>query len=354
VLEILARANIKTFPTGIKHGTITARLEGRNYEITSLRRDISCDGRFATVQYTSDWEEDAKRRDFTINALSLSEDGVIYDYTQGLNDLSRQQIRFIGLAAQRIFEDYLRILRFFRFSAYYDQGPIDQLALQACTEQAHNISQLSGERIRSELFKILLSNKAPAILQIMQQAGILDYILPGAIIHYEILAQLIQLELRLNLQPSALLRLTICCLDMESASLDIVTHLLKLSNKEKTYLDYILTHLPQCNPNSSKAEVKELLRQSGPNYYSAIVLSRWAMSLAGSTLAASINHIFQAMFDLPLSWPTPKFPINGNDLLKQGFSGKDVGKSLQKLINYWVESDYQLTKAELTKLLHTL
>ena len=160
VMRRLKRANIRAVPTGIDHGTITAIVDGRPFEVTTLRRDVSTDGRHAAVTYTTDWREDAARRDFTINALYASADGEIFDYHGGLADLAQGRVRFIGDARARIREDYLRILRLFRFHAWYGKGDIDPDALNAVAHEKAGLAKLSGERIQQEFLRLLEAGKS--------------------------------------------------------------------------------------------------------------------------------------------------------------------------------------------------
>ena len=163
-------------PTGIEHGTVTIVVAGTPFEVTTLREDVETDGRFAKVRFGGDFEQDAKRRDFTINALSLSPDGKIHDYTDGLADIEARRIRFIGDAATRIREDYLRILRFFRFNASHGEGRFDREGLHELIVARDNLSRLSRERIRAELMKLLLARRAPDVMRAMSQAGVIEVI----------------------------------------------------------------------------------------------------------------------------------------------------------------------------------
>jgi len=179
VIEHLRAAGVGFAPTGLKHGTVTAIINGRGYEITSLRRDVATDGRHAQVQYTDDWQEDAARRDFTFNALSMDQAGKIYDYFGGAEDLAEGRVRFVGDAAARVAEDYLRILRFFRFYARFGRGDPDPAAIAAITAGVPGLSRLSPERVWSEL-KGLLSTADPVpALRLMDQTGVLTTLLPG-------------------------------------------------------------------------------------------------------------------------------------------------------------------------------
>ena len=209
VVERLEAAKIKAVPTGIDHGTITAVSDGQPVEITTLRRDVSTDGRRATVAYTDDWKEDAARRDFTINALSADpRTGEIYDYFEGLTDLQTRHIRFIGDPLQRIAEDHLRILRFFRFHARFGSGELDQAALDACTERANDLMALSRERIADEILKLLGASDPAPTVAIMLGRAILKPILPE--IEPERLRDLealIAAEWDAQIEPDALRRL---------------------------------------------------------------------------------------------------------------------------------------------------
>ena len=178
VMKLLAVTHIKAVPTGIDHGTVTAVIAGHHFEITTLRRDISTDGRRAVVAYTQDWQQDASRRDFTMNALYCDADGQVTDYFNGAEDAKKGHVRFIGEPAERIHEDALRILRFFRFLACYGHHDPDKKALLACAAAVGKIDRLSGERIQQEMFKLLVSEKAAYALKIMQDHGILKHIIP--------------------------------------------------------------------------------------------------------------------------------------------------------------------------------
>ena len=172
VIDLLEKSDISNYPTGLAHGTITAIIDGKSFEITTLRRDASCDGRHAEVEFGTDWEEDARRRDFTMNAIYMSASGELFDYFGGFQDAMAGRVRFIGDAKQRIQEDYLRILRFFRFFAVYGKGTPNAYALNACTEFASHINTLSGERIQAEMLKLLAAPSPFYALELMQKTGV--------------------------------------------------------------------------------------------------------------------------------------------------------------------------------------
>src|ERR1700743_2097282 len=179
VTKRLEAAKLKAVPTGIEHGTVTAVSNGRPYEVTTLRRDVSTDGRRAVVAFTKDWAEDAQRRDFTMNALYVGADGEVFDSVGGVADLQAGRVRFVGDPATRIKEDFLRILRLFRFHAWDGKGELDAAALKAATGEKHGLAQLSGERIQKEMLKLLAAENPVPVLRIMAASGILGEILPG-------------------------------------------------------------------------------------------------------------------------------------------------------------------------------
>ena len=193
VIWLLTEASIKAVATGLAHGTVTAVIGRAHFEITTLRRDVETDGRRAKVAFTKDWAADAARRDFTINALYLDPDGAIYDPTGGLADLRAGRVRFVGDAAARIREDYLRILRFFRFHAHYGRGEVDRAGLEACRALAAGVASLSGERLQGELLRLLGAADPTPVLRLMAAEGILAHILPEAI-RIERLAGLIEVD----------------------------------------------------------------------------------------------------------------------------------------------------------------
>jgi tRNA nucleotidyltransferase/poly(A) polymerase len=177
VLAAARTAGLKGVPTGIEHGTVTIVVAGAPFEVTTLREDVETDGRYAVVRFGGDFEQDARRRDFTVNALSLSPDGRLHDYTGGLKDIADRRIRFIGDAATRIREDYLRVLRFFRFNASHGEAGFDREGLHEAIVARENLSRLSRERIRAELIKLLPARRAGEIMRVMSQAGIIEVLL---------------------------------------------------------------------------------------------------------------------------------------------------------------------------------
>ncbi len=334
VLELLQKANIRAIPTGIKHGTVTAVIDGKHFEITTLRRDVACDGRHAEVEFTDNWQEDSSRRDFTMNALYLSVSGELFDYFTGVDDVRAGRVCFIGDARQRIVEDYLRILRFFRFFAYYGKVAPDKIALAACTQFASEIKSLSGERIQHEMLKLLAAPAPFVALELMQNTGVLEQVCGFKICVDKSIDNLKNSELRLALLP---LSAEIKPVD----ALKLLASRWQLSNELKNSLLLFVTRVNDILPNLSIARQKHLIRTLGAEIFSLLVELK-------TVLKPEENYI--DMLDLAKNWQPPVIPINGNDLIEVGIKeGKKLGEQLQLLEKLWEESDYKLTKEELLK-----
>jgi poly(A) polymerase len=319
VVERLEKARIKAVPTGIEHGTITAVAGGHPYEITTLRRDVSTDGRRATVAFTDDWEEDAARRDFTINALSADPvTGKIFDYFGGLDDLQHRHIRFIGDPLQRIAEDHLRILRFFRFHARFGSGEPDQAALDACAARANDLMALSRERIADELLKLLGMPDPSNSVRIMLGRAILKPVLPE--IEAKRLADLealIAAERQAGVEPDPLRRLA-ALLPRDPLGAEDIAVRLRLSNKARKRL--------ACAAGTETfASTHALAYRLG----SACAVDR--LLLAGrSEEARSIAH-----------WKAPRLPVGGGQLIKRGLpEGPIVAKTLRRIEDRWVAAGF--------------
>lgn len=318
VIARLEKARIKAVPTGIEHGTITAVSDGHPFEITTLRRDVSTDGRRATVAFTDDWKEDAARRDFTINALSADpQTGELFDYFGGLADLENRHIRFIGDPLQRIAEDHLRILRFFRFHARFDAGEADAEALDACTERANDLMALSRERIADELLKLLgLPNPARTV-EIMLERDILVPVLPEiAPSAATSLVSLIAAETTAQIEPDGLRRLA-GLLPPDPAVADEIGVRLRLSNKARKRLT--------CAAGRDADPPRTLAYRLG----SPCAVDR--LLLAGNAEAA------RTIAD----WRVPRLPIGGGALIKHGVpEGPVVARTLRAIEDRWVAADF--------------
>ena len=324
VMERLRKARIKAVPTGIDHGTITAVSDGRAVEITTLRRDVSTDGRRATIAFTDDWQEDAARRDFTINALSADPvSGELFDYFGGLADLEQRHIRFIGDPLQRIAEDHLRILRFFRFHARFDAGEPDAAALEACTARANDLMALSRERIADELLKLLgVANPAPTV-GVMLQRNILKPVLPE--IEPERLGNLealLSAERHAGIAGDPLRRLA-ALLPRDPVLAEDIAVRLRLSNKARKRLACAAASDPASGPHA-------LAYRLGTD----CAVDR--LLLAGRTAdAAAVSQ-----------WEAPRLPISGGALIKRGLAqGPAVAQTLRRIEDRWVDEGFPAGEA---------
>lgn len=342
VIELLEAAGLKAVPTGIEHGTVTAVAgEGadcRTFEITTLRRDVATNGRHAQVEWTADWLADAARRDFTINAMSASPDGAVYDYFDGLEHLHHGRIVFVGRAMQRIEEDALRILRFFRFYARYGRPPIDRDGLKACHALADRLTRLSGERVRDELFKILATDVAADVLLLMRGEGVLQPVLPEAT-EFGCLRQMIFLEtrgLRLpGLEADPLRRLA--AVVGEGADTAALAARLKLSNRDAERLALLCDGTSRPWPTLERTERQALLRRLGRDGLRDRALLLWSAQRAvdGRTDSRQ-TEAWVGLLEGAASLPIPEFPLRGADLLALGMApGPAVGQALKDLEAWW-------------------
>ena len=322
VIERLEKAHIKAVPTGIDHGTITAVADGQPAEITTLRADVSTDGRRATVAFTDDWMADASRRDFTINALYADpEDGEVHDYFGGLEDLKARHVRFIGDPLVRIAEDHLRILRFFRFHARYGRGAPDAAGLDACTARANDLMALSRERIADELLKLLALAEPTATVALMIGRGILKPVLPE-IVSAEHLVRLVRAEQAGGFDPDALRRLS-ALLPPEPEPAERIAARLKLSNKAKKRLALAADRDLSANRHA---------------------LAYWigTESAQDRLLLADKPQDAAALTD----WPLPRLPITGGQLIKRGVTqGPLVARTLQAIERAWVAAGFPAGEA---------
>ena len=325
VIDRLEAARIKAIPTGLDHGTVTAVADGKNYEITTLRRDVATDGRRAVVAFSTDWREDAARRDFTINTLYADpETGEIFDYFAGLSDLEAGVIRFIGDADQRIAEDYLRILRYFRFLARYGHGPVNAEAIAACAKGAHGLNALSRERLAQELTKILALPSPIRSISLMVDNGIFVPFLPELVGDtVQKLTALTEREKGLSQAISLAARL-LTLLPKDPASVDRVAARLKLSNKLREALAARVAVTPP-SPDNIRALA----------YRNGVDCARDA-----AVLYASDHEIGECLAMLD-GWQTPKFDLKGGDLIGMGLSaGPVVARTLREIEALWISEGF--------------
>ena len=336
-VKLLEAAGIKAIPTGIDHGTITAIKNGKVFEITSLRRDIATDGRHAVVSYTTEWDEDAARRDFTINALYAAADGEIFDYTGGLEDLIAGRVRFVGDPRARIAEDYLRILRLFRFHAWYGKGEMDADALRAAAEGKAGLAQLSGERIAKELLRLLECPNPAPVLRTMAASGILPELLPFAL-QLPRLERLIHADSESFFPPDALLRLAALLPDDGSAA-RAVAEGLKLSGADRDRLESLCGAAEKIPAQPSAQIVRKLLYRLGPSAFKDRVRLAWAAAAPGANILP-----WRMLLSVADAYRKPRFALTGHDIMQAGVpEGPQVGKILGEIEDWWIENDFPET-----------
>lgn len=323
VIERLEAAGIRTIPTGIAHGTVTAHDRGRAFEITTLRADVATDGRHALVRFGRDFREDALRRDFTLNALSLTAGGRIVDYVGGLDDLEARRVRFIGDAATRIREDFLRILRFFRFSAGYADGPFDADGLAACAEERSGMEGLSRERIGQEMRKLLVAPRAIDTLEAMQATGILNEVVRGWSDPARA-AAMVRCEAVAGVGADAIRRLGALALQ-GPADPARLGDALRLSNAERDRLGAMTS------PREGKTPAAELYRAG-----KATMLDR--LLFAAASAGADPDP---AWLHAALHGTAPMSPIRAADLMARGLApGPKLGAALARAEAAWVEAGF--------------
>ena len=343
-------AGFKVVPTGYEHGTVTVVAEGKAYEVTTLRADVETDGRRARVSYGRDWTEDARRRDFTINALYAEPDGRVIDLVGGLADLEARRLRFIGDAETRIREDYLRILRFFRFFAWYGAGRPDAAGLKACAKLKEGLSRLSAERVWHELKRLLSAPDPSRALLWMRQTGALTAVLAESekwgidSIH-----PLVETERAFDWPPDPLLRLA-AIVPPHPDRLKAMAERLRLSKAETTAL-LSWAEAPAPDPALGELAFTKLLYRAGTEGVDRRL--RLALASARARAAADDKALgeaagFQRLLTILQRWQRPAFPLKGKDLLERGFAqGEDLGRVLAKLEDRWVESGFSLSRETL-------
>ncbi|MEZ5668844.1 MAG: CCA tRNA nucleotidyltransferase [Alphaproteobacteria bacterium] len=340
VMARLRAARIAAVPTGIRHGTVTAVIRHRPYEITTLRHDVETDGRHATVAFIDDWEADAARRDLTINAIYCDADGTLFDPFGGADDLAAGRVRFVGDAHARITEDYLRLMRFFRFHARYGRGAPDAEALAAARALAPGLARLSAERVHDELMKLLAGPRADAVLALMAANGILPHVDP-AVRDVDRLARLVAAETLAagqlpGVRPDAVRRLAALLGDGAGAGADGIGQRLRLSNKEIKRVGRALALRPAMSPTHERRTRRLLIYELGAETYRDRCLLRWASAPAEGTAEAWIVQLAEAE-----SWQQPQFPLGGADVLDLGVAtGPRVGRLLDAVRDWWRDGGF--------------
>jgi poly(A) polymerase len=342
-MTLLQAAGIKALPTGFNHGTVTAIKNGRIFEVTSLRRDVATDGRHASVAYTREWDEDAARRDFTINALYAAADGEIFDYNGGLEDLIAGRVRFVGDAASRIAEDYLRILRLFRFHAWYGKGEMDAGALRAAADGKAGLKQLSGERIAKELQRLLECPNPAPVLRVMAASGILTELLPCAL-QLPRLERLVDVDADNFFPPDAMLRLAALLPD-DAAAARGVAERLKLSGADRARLEELAAAADGAVSHLPAGQVHKLLYDIGAPAFKDRVRLNWAAAAPGANVLA-----WRMLLSAADAWKKPRFPLTGRDVMEAGVpEGPLVGKILGDVEAWWIAQDFPDDEAALAE-----
>lgn len=342
VQKAMIAAGIAVHPTGIEHGTLTVVADSHPYEVTSLRQDVETDGRRAVVAFTDDWALDAQRRDFRINALYASPDGVLYDPTGGgLDDIAARRIVFVGDAETRIREDYLRILRFFRFQAWYGRSLPDEEGLEACARLRSGLADISAERIWMETRKLVAAPQPLSALDAMKDAGVFGQLFPDAK-GLELIGKLIRLEMQEDLGPDPMVRF-LSLFWKDADAVHAVANRLKMSNEERHRLNWAVRDETPIWGGVTEHEVRAALYRAGEQVIRDRIVLEWANDGSAD---------WRDVHDLAERWRRPTMPVNGSDLLALGVTeGPAIGDALRRLEDAWIDSDFALGRDELLALL---
>lgn len=343
VTRALQAAGIRALPTGIEHGTVTAVFKRRPVEVTTLRRDVETDGRRAVVAFTTDWAEDAERRDFTLNALYAGRDGRIYDPTgRGVEDARAGRVVFVGDPGRRLREDHLRALRFFRFLAWYGRGEPDPAAVAAVTALREGVASLAAERVSTELLKLLAADDPRRAVRLMAETGVLGIVLPGAadLARFE---ALVGIEREIG-EADPLLRLAALLAD-DPAQAALTAERLRLSNAQRDRLQAALAPAEALAPELSPHELRVAVYRRGAQPVRDRLRLNWAAR--GGEAAGWRAHL-----TLAAAWSRPVLPVDGADVLAAGVArGRGVGEALKAVEAWWIEGDFQAGReAALAKL----
>ncbi|WP_313472555.1 CCA tRNA nucleotidyltransferase [Brevundimonas sp.] len=324
VVAALKAAGLRSVPTGIEHGTVTAISEHQPFEITTLRRDVSTDGRRATVAFTTDWAEDAGRRDFRLNALYADANGVILDPTgQGYDDAMAGRIVFVGEPEGRIREDYLRILRFYRFYAWYGRGAPDAAAVAACAALAEGVEQLSAERVSKELLKLLGAPDPRPAVRLMDQASVLERVLRQPV-------ELALFEAMTELSGDAVLRLS-ALLPNDPARVAEIARALRLSNAQRDRLVEAVSG--EATTRLTDPQARALIYRDGRQAFEDRVMRAWA---SGGDPDGT-----RRLLALARGWARPSLPVGGRDLARLGLKpGPETGRVLKAFEAGWIADDF--------------
>lgn len=336
--EVVRRAKaagIKSVPTGIEHGTVTLVIDGTPVEVTTLREDVETFGRKAKVMFGRDWQRDAERRDFTMNGLSASIDGIVHDHVGGIADVDARRVRFIGDPDRRIAEDYLRILRFFRIHAAYGAGHPDREGYLAAIRGRDGIAGLSAERIRMELLKLLVAPGACAAVEAMVDAGLMLRIC-GGVTYLGPFRKMIDIERQLGLLPNATLRLGALAVAVTEDAKRL-TQRLRLTNEENKALDS-MGHRWWRLKGMDEARARQRLYRLGAQRYRNRMLLAWARDGRADAAAE-----WKQLIALPERWTPPIFPLKAADFMARGIAkGPALGHVLALAEDVWMANDFPM------------
>lgn len=339
LVEACAEEGLKTVAIGIKFGTVGVIIDDTLVEVTSLRRDVKTDGRHAEIEYTDNWEEDASRRDLTINAVYADEKGNVFDYYNGIEDLEKGRVRFIGSASQRIKEDYLRILRFFRFYSRFGVGEPDQKALTACIENREGLKNLSMERIKEELFKMLLTPNAAVTIRIMQDNGIMNFVMPeaGAIDNLAFIKKLLDNK---DVPDKALLYFFTLYQPDVSLAENLAVRM-RFSKREKQKFIRWAERKVTLSELSDEISIQKLMYETDKEF----CLEKFLLIIAENKEAIPY---FWEKYQTIAAVSEPQFPLRGKDIIEQGVANSQaIGIILRELENQWLASNFMLSKDKL-------
>jgi tRNA nucleotidyltransferase/poly(A) polymerase len=347
VVKRVGAAGFKAVPTGIDHGTVTVVIGKQPFEVTTLRKDVETFGRHAKVEFGRDWKADAERRDFTINALSVTRDGTVYDYAGGLDDLANRRVRFIGDPAKRIEEDYLRILRFFRFHAAYGIGHPDAAGLAACIAARRGLDQLSRERVRMEILKLLVAPHATPTLAVMALAGLLLLVL-GGVPYLADFENVAKVEAATRATPDAVRRLgALGVVIAEDA--ERLWRKLRLTNNEHERLASMAEGWRRISPAFGETAARALLYRLGPQHFTDHALLGWARSEA-----TAHDSKWRELATLPQRWTAPEFPLKALDFMKRGMAqGPALGIALAAAERAWILAGFPADQRSLEDIART-
>ena len=334
VVRRASKAGFNPVPTGIEHGTVTVVIDGKPFEVTTLREDVETFGRHAKVRFGRDWKKDAERRDFTINALFLARDGRVIDFVGGLKDIAARRVHFIGDPEARIREDYLRVLRFFRFHAAYGEGAPDAAGLKACIRARGELALLSRERVRAELCKLFVAKHAVPALAVMGETGLLGSVLGGVPLLASF-ANMMKAEQALGFEADPIRRLAALAVFVVEDALRLRERL-RLANAESRRLESMGDRWWQISPDRGEAAARALLYKLGAENFR----DRALLALARSQAKAG-DKAWRELITLSARWTPPKFPLAAKDFLDRGIAkGPALGAALARAEAAWIEAGF--------------